>query len=294
MSAPASAQNESATGISAAIITYNEEARIADCIGSVHDWCDEVLVLDSHSTDKTKSIATGFPKVRFLTHDFDGHIEQKNRALESARGPWVFCLDADETVTPELAASLTRFVSDYPQAAGARVRRLTYHLGRFIRHGGWYNTRYRLVRKGMGSWGGENPHDMIILHGVPMWKQNTAPILKGDLLHYSFIDLSHQVDTINKFSSIVAFTRKERGARFSLWKLLFKPWGKFVEVYLLKRGFLDGMPGLIGAINTSYAAFLRFAKLYELTRTKVRRPSNLRADYQVQGAVPKEIRSLDS
>ena len=267
--------------LSAAIITYNEEARIANCVRSVHDWCDEVLVLDSHSTDGTEQAARTFAKVRFEVHDFDGHIQQKNRALDMARGKWVVSLDADEVVTPELAGSIRRFIEAHPEADGARVRRLTFHLGRFIRHGGWYNTRYRLVRRGRGHWGGENPHDSIFLDEVPLWKQNLGPVLTGDLLHYSFTDLSHQVDTLNKFSSIVAFTRAERGTRFSLLKMLFKPVGKFFELYFLKLGFLDGVPGIITAINTCYASFLRFAKVYELTRTEIRRPSNVRADYQV-------------
>ncbi len=267
--------------LTAAIITFNEEARLGQCIESVHGWCDEVLVLDSFSTDGTERVARSFPKVRFEQHAFDGHIQQKNRALDRARGPWVFSLDADEVVTPALAHSIRQFMAENPQAPGAQVRRLTYHLGRFVRHGGWYNTRYRLVRKGRGRWGGENPHDMIYIDELPLWKQKLGPILRGDLLHYSFTDLSHQVDTINKFSSIVAFTRSERGGRYSLLRMIFKPLGKFLELYVVKLGFLDGIPGLIIAINTCYATFLRSAKMYELTRTEVRRPSNVRPDYRV-------------
>lgn len=266
--------------LSATIITYNEEERIADCIASVHDWCDEVLILDSHSTDSTRSIARRFPRARVVLHPFDGHIQQKNRAIELARGRWIFSLDADERATPELARSVLEFIARNPEGEGARVRRLHFHLGRTLRHGGWYGARYRLLRKGCGAWGGENPHDFIELNGRPGSLSHFGPVLKGDLLHHSFIDLSHQLDTINKFSSIVAFTRNGRKNRFALWRMVLKPLGKFIELYLAKRGFLDGIPGLIVAVLSSYSTFLKNAKLYELQHTDIERPSNIRPDYQ--------------
>lgn len=268
--------------LTATIITYNEERQIARCIESVHDWCDEVLVLDSHSTDRTKEIAEQYPRVKFLAHDFDGHVQQKNRAIEYAGGEWIFSLDADEQASPELAASVRDFVANHPQAQGARVRRVTWHMGRFVRFGGWTHSRYRLLRKGEGRWGGENPHDQVYLRGRPLWKRNMGHVLKGDLIHYSFRDLSDQVNTINKFSSIVAFTRSERGTRSSLLKMLTKPISKFVELYVVKLGFLDGMTGFVIAVSSAYATFLRWAKLYELKHTGLERPSNLRADYRVE------------
>ncbi len=268
--------------LSATIITYNEEANIGDCIRSVHDWCDEVLVLDSNSTDDTRKIAEGFEKVRFETHAFDGHVQQKNRAIEMARGDWIFSLDADERATPELGRSARAFIEKNPEGAGALVRRLNHHLGRAFRHGGWYHKRYRLLRKGQGAWAGENPHDMIYINGRPKWKAGMGPTLSGDLIHFSFKDMSDQLDTINKFSSIVAFTRAGKGKRFSLFGLVYKPMVKFIELYFLKLGILDGIPGLIVASLTSYSAFVKMAKLYELERTELERPSNLRSDYKVQ------------
>ncbi|MCR9141488.1 MAG: glycosyltransferase family 2 protein [bacterium] len=270
--------------ISATIITYNEERQIERCIQSVHDWCDEVIVLDSHSKDRTKELATAFPKVKFAAHDFDGHIQQKNRAIDMAAGPWIFSLDADEEASPELAQNAARFVAENPEAQGVRIWRTTWHLGRFIRHGGWRHARYRLFRKGEGVWGGENPHDQIFLKDRPHWQRNRGPTISGDLIHYSFRDLSHQVDTINKFSSIIAFTRSERGTRFSLFKMIYKSMSKFTELYIVKAGFLDGMAGLIIAVSSAYATFLRWAKLYELKRTGLERPSNVRPDYRVPDA----------
>lgn len=268
--------------LSCAVITYNEEKRIDDCIKSVHEFCDEVLVLDSFSTDKTEQIARSYPRVVFGAHAFDGHVQQKNRAIEMCRGKWVLSIDADERVTPELGKSIRQFIDKNPDAAGARIKRLTYHLGRFIRHGGWYNARYRLIQKGKAAWGGENPHDQIFIDGRPNWKANLGPVLKGDLIHYSFTDLSHQIDTINKFSSIIAFTRNGQGKRFNLFNLIFSPLTRFLEMYIGKRGFLDGMAGFIIAVSSAFSVFLRYAKLYEMQRTEVERPSNVRPDYEVQ------------
>jgi len=261
--------------IAAVIISFNEERNIHDCIASVHDFCDEVIVLDSGSTDRTREIAETFPRVRFSAHPFDGHIEQKNRALALARTDWVFCLDADERVSPELARSIQEFCREGTGSV-ARVKRLTYHMGRPIRHGGWYNARIRLLRPDAGRWGGENPHDEIRPR-----ERNRGPVLDGDLIHYSFLDLSDQIQTINKFSSIVAFTRQAHGRPFRTLKLVFKPVSKFLEMYLFKAGFLDGMPGFIVAVASAFSTFLKWAKLYELSRGNIERPSNLRPDYQV-------------
>lgn len=269
--------------LSAAIITYNEEKQIEDCIASVHDWCDEVLVLDSFSKDATKRLAKRFSRVVFREHSFDGHVQQKNRAIDMCRGEWIFSLDADERATPELAAAVRDFIAREPEARGARVKRLTYHLGDFIRHSGWYGARTRLIRRGQGRWGGENPHDALILAGDPPEKANrSGPVLEGDLIHYSFKDLSDQIDTINKFSSIVAFGNDGKGKRASLVKILVKPWIKFLESYVFKQGFRDGMPGFVIAVSSAFSTFLKWVKLWELQRTPIERFSNLRADYQLQ------------
>lgn len=275
-------QSEEPIFLSAAIITYNEEKNIHDCIASVHDWCDEVLVLDSFSTDKTREVAEKFPRVRFVQHPFDGHIQQKNRAIEMVRGRWIFSLDADERVTPELAESIQKFIKENPDASAARVYRLTYHLGKFIRYGGWYNARYRLIRKGEAFWGGENPHDLVSPKKRLSLSERRRCTLKGDLIHYSFRDFSHQIDTINKFSSIVAFTRAGKKRKFSLLKLIVKPPAKFIEIYIFKFGFLDGIPGFILSVSSSFSMFAKIAKLYELTHTDIERPGNLRGDYKAQ------------
>lgn len=255
--------------LSAAVITYNEEEKIQDCLDSVAGFVDEIIVLDSFSTDATEAICRRNPKVKFSQHPFDGHIEQKNRALALCQSDWILSIDADERVTPELRQSIEAFLCQNSPLAGIKFPRLTYHMHRYIRHGGWYpNARYRLVRKGMAYWGGENPHDKLILKGK-------GGRIKGDLLHLTARDLSHQVDTINKFSSIVALTRYNKGKKYHLWRLLLKPISKFLETYVLKRGFLDGTQGFVIAVSSSYASFLREAKLYELRVLGSGKPSNL-------------------
>ena len=255
--------------LSAAIITFNEEENIKDCLDSLSDFVDEIVVLDSFSTDATEEVCRANPKVRFYQHPFDGYIEQKNRAFEKCRSDWILSLDADERVSAELRDSIEDLVNRNPKIAGAKFPRLTYHMHRYIRYSGWYpNARYRLIRKGMAEWGGNNPHEKLLLKGKGVK-------IKGDLIHFSAKDLSDQIKTINAFSSLTALTRYNKGKKFHLWRLLFKPVSKFIEMYLVKRGFMDGMQGFIIAVSSSFSSFLKEAKLYELDVLGSEKPSNL-------------------
>ena len=258
---------------SVAIITFNEEANIKDCIESVDKWADEIIVLDSMSTDKTIEIAKSFSKVKIFSQKFKGHIEQKNDAITLCNGSWILSLDADERATPELMNSIASILRNPNDVNGYKISRLTFHMGRFIYHSGWYPLyRYRFFKKGFAKWVGENPHDFIEIEGK-------GEKLRGDIIHYSFKDLSHQVDTINKFSSIVAFTRFKKGQSFSVFRSIIKPFSKFLEIYVFKLGFLDGYPGFAIAISSAYSTFLKTAKMYEMKNETLGRPSNLRPDY---------------
>jgi glycosyltransferase involved in cell wall biosynthesis len=259
-------------GLSIAIITFNEERNLADCIRSCEDLADEVLVLDSFSTDRTEEIARSFPKVRFAQHPFDGHVQQKNRAFAMCRNEWVLSLDADERLGPELREEIRAL--EPGGRAGFRMPRLTFALGAPIRHCGWYpQRRYRLVRRAAARWEGENPHDYLVVDGE-------GGDLRGDLVHHSFRDVADMARTADSFSSIQAMNLHHRGKRLArLWAVL-KPPLKFLEIYLLKRGFLDGYAGFLVARMNAYGAFLKFIKLHELERGLVQRPSSLRADYR--------------
>ena len=260
--------------LAAAIITFNEEENIEACCASLNDLVDEIIVLDSYSQDRTKEICERNPKVKFYQHPFDGHIQQKNRALQYCKTDWILSLDADERLSEELSRSISKFLGNNPKEVGAKFPRLNYHMHRFIRYGGWYpNARYRLIRNGCAHWGGENPHDTIILNGP-------GAVLKGNLIHYSCKDLADQVKTINQFSSIVALTRYNKGKSTSWFRLLFKPLSKYMEIYFLKRGMLDGLQGFVIAVSSAYSTFLKEAKLWELTRLGSDKPSNLSGLYK--------------
>ncbi len=259
---------------SVAIITFNEEKNIRECIESIYDISDEIILLDSYSTDSTLDIASQFSKVKIFTNEFIGHIEQKNKAIDLCSGKWILSLDADERISLTLKNEIFEILKiESNEIKGYKIPRLTFHLGKFIRHGGWYPLkRYRLFQKGFAKWIGENPHDFIEVQG-------NGKSLSGDIIHYSFKDLTHQVDTINKFSSIVGFTRYKKKVAYPIVKSLYKPFIKFLESYIFKLGFLDGYAGFVIAISSSYSTFLKFAKLYELNQGLIDRPSNLRKDY---------------
>lgn len=265
------------TKLSVAIITFNEEKNIFDCIRSVESFADEIIVLDSFSTDNTKVIAKKSKKVKFLQNPFFGHVEQKNIAISHCKNEWILSLDADERVDKILKAEISNLlngeIDSYIQ--GFQMPRLTFHMGRYIYHSGWYpQLRYRLFKKQFAKWVGENPHDYIEIQNP-----KAGRVLKGNILHFSFIDFSQQVNTINQFSSIVAYSRYAKGSRFSLIKSLVKPFIKFFEIYLFKFGFLDGIPGLYIAFASSFSTFLKYSKIYELENHFIERPSNIRKDY---------------
>jgi len=262
--------------LSAIIITYNEEDNIRACLDSVSDTVDEIIVVDSFSTDATPEICRHHPKVVFYQHTFDDYSSQRNRAMEYASSQWILIIDADERLSGELSRSILDFLKGDPAVSGAMFPRLTPYMQRDIRHGGWYpNQRYRVWRKGAAHYEGAI-HERVVLQGKGV-------SLKGDLLHYTVKDLSDHADNVNKFSSIAALDRYHKGKKFSLMRLLFKPAGKFIETYLIRLGLLDGLQGFIIAVVSSYYSFLREAKLFELQLPGSDKPSNLPDSYRKRG-----------
>ena len=246
--------------ISAAIITYNEEKNIKRCMDSL-DFCDEIVVVDSLSSDDTCTIAKGLGAV-VINQKFLGHIAQKQLAVDNCTYEWILSLDADEEVSVELREEILMLLKSPFEYDAYIMPRVSFHLGRWIRHGGWYpDAKIRLFNKFKAHWGGYNPHDKVIVNG-------TVGKLKGDLKHYVFKDLRHNIDTNNSYSSIMADDLHKDGKRFSYLKLFLKPIGKFLETYIYKRGFLDGMPGFIIAVGAAYSMFLKFAKHWEIEKVK--------------------------
>lgn len=246
--------------LSVVIITFNEEKNIRRCIESVLDVADEILVVDSFSKDTTKTICSEY-EVRFIEHAFDGHIEQKNWAMQKAEYDYVLSLDADEALSDKLKKSILKAKKNWTDR-GFAFNRLTNYCGKWIRHCGWYpDTKTRMVYRKNSQWGGTNPHDKLLVD------HEQEPVhLKGDLLHYSFYTIDQHMDTIKKFSTIAAKEKFQKGQNAGFLKLWLAPAFKFFKCYFLKAGFLDGFYGLVVCANSAHASFLRYAKLRALNR----------------------------
>lgn len=244
--------------LSVAIITYNEENNIGRCISSVLPIADEVLVVDSYSNDKTEEICLKLG-ARFIKNPFVGHIEQKNLALELTTYDYVLSLDADEALSPLLLEEIKKIKSHFTYD-GYRFNRLTNYNGYWVRHSGWYpDTKLRLIKKSSASWGGENPHDILLM-------KNNEPtgFLKGDLLHYSYDSIASHIAQTDKFTTIAARAAFIQGKRSSLFKIYTRPIAKFIRDYFFKCGFLDGRYGFIICFINALYALLKYSKLHEL------------------------------
>jgi glycosyltransferase involved in cell wall biosynthesis len=253
--------------VSACIITFDEEDRLGPCLESLA-WADELIVVDSHSRDGTVALAKS-RGAKVFERPFPGHVEQKNFAAEQARCDWIVSLDADERLSPGLRGELQRAIAGAPaEVVAFSMPRLTYYLGRWIRHGGWYPDRkVRAWRRGRARWGGRNPHDRVEL------SDGRVEALGGDIEHYSYRDLSDHLQKMNGYTTIMARERYREGERFRLWRLLLAPPARFARHYLLLAGFRDGIHGLFVALLSAYYVLLRHLKLWELERSGApRRP----------------------
>jgi ADP-heptose:LPS heptosyltransferase len=243
--------------ISAIIITQNEERNIGRCIDSIKSLVDEIVVIDSYSTDRTCDIALE-KGARVIKHPFKSHIDQKNYAVTQAANDVVLSLDADEYLSEELSKSILSVKETWPYEA-YRMNRLSNYGGKWIRHGNWYpDQKIRLWNKRKGLWGGENPHDKVILkRGVKVMH------LKGDLLHRAYIDSSETLVKIQRYSDIFAQENVGRRSSSTLHIMAHSSFA-FFKSFILKRGFLDGFEGLMVAKAVSNHVFYKYAKLYEI------------------------------
>jgi glycosyltransferase involved in cell wall biosynthesis len=246
--------------LSCCIIACNEERSIRRCLESVSLADECVVVIDTRSSDATDQIARDLG-ARVIEHPYQGNVEQKNFALAQATGEWVLSLDADEAITEPLAREI-RSLLDAPPAEvdGYEINRITYHLGRWIRHGDFYpDWQLRLFRRGAGEWSGVNPHGRIQLRG-------RVGRLRGECEHHSYRDLADQIDRIQDFSRIQARASRAEGLPARIRDMILRPPARFLRAYLLKQGFRDGVPGLVIAAATAFHVFLKYAKLWELER----------------------------
>jgi glycosyltransferase involved in cell wall biosynthesis len=242
--------------ISVVIITFNEEKNIARCIQSVKAIADEVVVLDSFSKDATKSICESLG-VKFYEHAFDGHIEQKNRAITYATYPHVLSLDADEALDENLTNAIIAIKKNWTHD-GYYMNRLTNYCGHWVKHCNWYpDTKLRLWDSRKGAWTGVNPHDKYELKSGD---KNTLHI-KGNILHYSYYNVQDHYKQVEYFTNIASKAFVNSGKKASFFKLMLNPIVKFINIYLFNLGFLDGKAGFLISKISAYATYLKYKKI---------------------------------
>ncbi len=244
--------------VSAVIIAHNEEDRISQCLKSVR-WADEIIVVDAYSNDNTVNICQMFG-ASVIQRRWQGHINQKNFAISQAINDWVFSLDADEVASPKLTVEIRDIMSSGKiKQSGFYIPRQTSYLGRWIRHCGWYpDFKLRLFNRRRGYWAGEDPHDSVVCKGK-------TSRLDGNIYHYSFTDgISSHLDTINRYTGIAAVQRCKKGKKAKWFDLFLRAPLTFFKLYIIKQGFLDGVPGLIICTLSSFHVFVKYAKLWEL------------------------------
>jgi glycosyltransferase involved in cell wall biosynthesis len=244
--------------LSVVIITFNEERNISRCLDSVRGIADEVVVVDSFSTDKTEEICRKYGAV-FVKHPFEGHIQQKNFALSQSSHTYVLSLDADEALSGDLQKSVLAAKGQWA-ADAYEMPRLTNYCGHWIRHTDWYPDRkIRLFDKRKARWGGANPHDRIELTSGATLRRMDA-----NILHYSYHSVSQHLQQLNYFTDIGAKMAFDNGKKAPLPVILFSPFTKFVKGYFIRLGFLDGYYGFLVCAISAFASFLKYVKLRQL------------------------------
>jgi glycosyltransferase involved in cell wall biosynthesis len=245
--------------LSATVVAKNEAADLGAALASL-TWADEIVVVDSHSTDDTVAIARQYTD-RVVVHDWLGHIEQKNYAASLASHDWILSVDADERVTPELAGEIQTLMAGEPDDKAFRIPRVTFHLGRWIRTTDWFpDYQHRLYDRRAARWTGRYVHEALNVTG-------SVGLLRGELQHYAYRDIADHLETIDRYTTYAARQMDEDGRRAGLLQLAGHPPLAFLRNYLARGGIRDGIPGFIISSMNAYYVFLKFAKLWELQHT---------------------------
>jgi glycosyltransferase involved in cell wall biosynthesis len=247
--------------ISIAIISKNEEANLRRCLASAAGLVEEIVIVDSGSTDGTAAVAAEFG-ARFVHQDWLGFAAQKNLCNSFCTQPWILALDCDEELSPELRNSISAFFEkgDATVFDAAWMARCVWFQGRWIRHGDWYpDKKVRLFRREKGAWAGHansQVHERLVVDG-------THTTLRGDLYHYSFSNMKHYLDKHLSYTDVFAAHEKAEGRGWSIVDAVFRPWWRFFRAYILRLGFLDGFPGFWIAVATAFFTFMRYSRAYE-------------------------------
>jgi glycosyltransferase involved in cell wall biosynthesis len=244
--------------VTVTVVTWNEEERLRRCLESV-TWADEIVVVDAGSDDKTVETARAYT-TRVLIRPWDGFARQKNFALEHATGDWVLSLDADEEVTPELRDEIRRVVGGEEASVGFAVPRRNIFWGRWLRHGRLYpDWQVRLFRRGRGRFVDRAVHESVEIEG-PVGR------LRGALVHHSYRDVADFVARTNRYTALAADDAIRSGRSVGAVDLVVRPLARFVSMYVVHRGFLDGWRGFVLAVLYAYYVFIRSAKIWERAR----------------------------
>jgi glycosyltransferase involved in cell wall biosynthesis len=255
--------------VSVTVITKNEAADLAAALESVQ-WADEIIVVDSRSSDDTVAIARRFTD-RVVVRDWEGYAAQKNIAAALAKHDWILSLDADERVSLALAQDIRRALSDPPGHRGYRMPRVTWHLGRWIRSTDWYpDAQLRLYDRTAARWTGAYVHESVIVDG-------TIGALTGELLHFAYRDIADHLETIDRYTTLAARQMYDSGRRAGLLRMVGHPPLAFLRNYVARGGFRDGTVGFIVSAMNAYYVFLKFAKLWELGKVPQKSSASVRA-----------------
>ncbi len=250
--------------ISVTVRTYNEEQNLRECLESVR-WADEIIVVDSCSSDRTADVAREFTD-KVIVRPWAGHIATSQFVTDQAQNLWVFSIDADERVTPELRDEILALDLDTTHHDAFEVPRLHWFMQRWIRHSAWYPDRKpRLFRTDRCHWGGYAPHDSVQVAG-------SLGRLNGNLLHFIYRDLAHFAATKNSYSTLTAIDHNRNGRKATLLHVTLRPLHAFMSRYFIRLGFLDGLAGFTICVMEAHCVFMKYLKLYELQHRLMRFP----------------------
>jgi len=246
--------------LSVAIITFNEERILEKTLSSIEDLADEIIIVDSYSTDRTETICKHFSKLKFIQQKFLGFGRQKNYAISLCTSEWILFLDADEIPDETAKDSIRKIIADEHQKCFVYdIRFNNIFLGKALKYGGWGNTRReRFFKKGYGKYSEDIVHEEFIT-------TEKKCRLNGRINHYTYKDIHHHIEKSNKYTSMMAEKMYRNGKKATVAKILFKPLYQFIKSYFLRLGFLDGLVGYYAAFTAAFYTFLKYKKLHEIT-----------------------------
>ena len=260
--------------LSVSIISFNEADNIGRMLKSILELATEIIVVDSHSTDRTRQIARSFGAKVFV-EDWKGHIRQKNSALDKCTQPWILSVDCDEVVSPELKNAIRKKVTK-GDVKGYSTNRQSVYLGKRLDYAWQPDWKLRLVPRQLNpQWSGYDPHDELIIQG-------DTERLEGNLIHYSYRDLQDHMERTIQYARTVALSYHQDGRQFHAYNLILNPISAFFKKFLIRKAFLDGIQGFFVSISSFIYVFLKYAYLWELESAVVNATKALRSDEDPQ------------